>query len=136
MALVSMVLVTLNVGLVQFGLIYNTASTLTNIARDGARYAAIHATDTTTILNGTTYSNPDDAIRDYIDLDARGTSVLVADIPDANITITPANGASTRIAGNPITVVIRYDMRKKFFLPLAVSPGCPILGPVTPRRSR
>ena len=40
-ALVSMTLILLLVGIIEFGLIFNTQLTLQNAAREGARYAAI-----------------------------------------------------------------------------------------------
>ncbi|MBV9467954.1 MAG: pilus assembly protein [Abitibacteriaceae bacterium] len=120
MALVSMVLVVMTMGLIQYGLIYNTQVTLENITRDGARFAAVHGSETSTILNGTSYAT-DTAIRMYVRQVATGTSVLPADLPDSSILILDRNGNSNpagsanRTGGLPITITTKYPMNKKIF---------------------
>jgi Flp pilus assembly protein TadG len=110
------IILLLTMGLVQFGLIYNTAITLTNLSREGVRYAAVHGTETSTILNSTSYAT-DTAIRTYIRQAAASTTVRPTDLPDSAITVSPGAGSAARISGQPVTVVLNYDMRKKLFLP-------------------
>jgi Flp pilus assembly protein TadG len=100
----------ISLGIMQFGLILNATNSLAQIAREGGRYAAVHGTE----------ANSDDAIRDYIQAVAAGTTIKRTDLPDANITIgmLPVNGITpSRSSGNPIYVKIKYEMRKKVFIP-------------------
>src|SRR5687768_3283072 len=62
MALVVIVLLFLTLGLIQYGLIANTKITMANIAREGARYAAVHGTESTSDDASTT----EKSIRHYI----------------------------------------------------------------------
>ena len=107
MAFVSVILIFLSMGIIQYGIIYNSAINLTNMAREGARFAAIHGNE----IN--VESQTEDYIRDTV---ASGTTIRAADIPNANIAVTTPNGQSS---GNPIVVIVTYDMRKKFILPVS-----------------
>ncbi|MDF2440062.1 MAG: hypothetical protein JWN98_1046 [Abditibacteriota bacterium] len=108
-------LLVITMGLIQYGIIYNAVGTLTHLAREGARFAAIHAMDSTTTVNGVT-SSADAAIRNYIRWKAQSTSITVASLPDDSIVVTPAPGNSARSSGQPITITITYDLRRKLFL--------------------
>lgn len=85
---------------IQYGLYMNAQTTLTHLSREGARYAAVHpATDS--------------AILTYLQ------SITPSTIGYSNmiVSISPAQGSSTRVTGNPIYVKLTYDMKKKMFLP-------------------
>ncbi|RYG66953.1 pilus assembly protein [bacterium] len=107
------VLIPTTIGMMQFAIILNATNTLTQIAREGGRYAAVHGTE----------AGADDAIRDYIQSVAKGTSIKPTDLPDANITIAMAPLTSTstvipaRVSGNPIRVTIKFAMSKRVFVP-------------------
>jgi hypothetical protein len=100
----------ISLGIVQFCVVLNATNSLTQIAREGGRYAAVHGTEL----------NADAAIKDYIQAVAAGTTIRAADLPDGNITISmlTVNGLTPpRASGNAINVRIRYEMRKKIFIP-------------------
>lgn len=109
-ALVLPMLLILSLLLVQFGLILNATITLTNIAREGARYAAVHP-------------STDAGIQAKVATIATNTPIQPSDI---SIAISPAEGSSIRTYDNPITVSIGYDMKKKLFLPNSIFFGIPI----------
>lgn len=115
MALVVTILLFLSMGLIQFALISNARVTMTNLAREGARYGAVHALE----------SGSDTAIKNYVVSVADSTplSSLVAN----DVTISPAYGATSRISGQPITVTVTYNLRSKFILP-ASFPGLSRIG--------
>ena len=102
MALVLPVLLMLSMGLVQFGIYMNAAVTLTNLSREGARFAA-------------TQPNSDAGIKARIQ-QVCPTTIQWADIQN-RITISPAETSTLRVRPNLITVRIEYDMRQKMFLP-------------------
>ncbi|MCS6863337.1 MAG: pilus assembly protein [Abditibacteriales bacterium] len=110
-ALVITFLLILSLLIIQYGVIMNTAITLSHLSREGARYAAVRP--------GT-----DAAIRSYIQTATPG----LIKYSDMTITITPAEGSSTRVSGNPITVTITYNMQRKLFLPSTFF-GIPIFSP-------
>lgn len=114
--LVLLLLIIITMSIIQYALITNASSTLNDITRAGARYAAMHATESVTRYNGTDMT-PDAAIRAYIQDRCRGSFISRNDLPDNRITITPASGNAARTTGNPITVETSYDMRRKLFLP-------------------
>ena len=101
----SAVLLPTTLGILQFGIVINATNSLTQIAREGGRYAAVHGTE----------SNSDAAIRTYIRQVAAGTSILPADLPDARIVIS-MNANAPRVSGNAINVEITYPMNKKVFV--------------------
>jgi Flp pilus assembly protein TadG len=108
--MLTFVLIPMTIGILQFGIIMNSTNSLTQIAREGARYAAVHGTE----------ANSDAAIKDYIQAVAAGTSIRPTDIPDANITISmlAVNGVTpARASGYPINVTIKYPMSRKVFIP-------------------
>jgi Flp pilus assembly protein TadG len=116
-AIVVPFLLVLTMGLVQYGMLSNASSVVTNLTREGARYGAVHATETDTTLNGTSFPT-DTAIKRYIQQVAEPTTIGAAGVPDDSISISPAVGDPSRKSGNPITVTITYDMRRKLFLPV------------------
>lgn len=116
MALVVIVLLFLTLGLIQYGLIANARVTMANLAREGARYAAVHGTEVTA----------DADTRDRVKAIASNTNLR--DITDANILIASPN--TPRRGGDLITVTITYDMRRKFIVP-ASFPGLGSFGSLT-----
>lgn len=98
----STVLIPLTVGILQFGIVLNATNTLTQIAREGGRYAAVRHTDA--------------EIRAYVKQVATGTSIRPADLTDARIAIAMVPSTATRTAGNPIQVTITYPMANKIFI--------------------
>lgn len=103
-ALVLPILLILSLMVVQYGIIAFTAVALTNLAREGARFAA-------------TTPQTDAAIKERIQA-VRPPSILWRDI-ERNIVITPRQGDYSRATGTRqlITVEISYNMANKMFLP-------------------
>lgn len=106
-ALIMPLLLFLTMGLVQYGIIMDTTNVLTNLARDGARYCAIHAFDGNAATS-------DAAVRAYIRQRTAGTIVPSTTIPDSSIVITVAD----RSPGQPYEIQINYSLAQKMFLPL------------------
>jgi hypothetical protein len=98
--------------------------TLTNLAREGARYGAISWTNTNAEAISTS-ANYQNSIRDRIIRVAAATPLR--DITDSNITISYPQG---KTQGNPIRIDISYNMRNKFILP-ASFPGLSRFGTST-----
>lgn len=103
-ALVLPVLLILTMLIIQYGIIFYTTIGLTNLSREGARYAATSPTSDSSIKQ-----RMHDVIPPNLNWD---------DIKN-NITISPAESSSDRLTGSRalITVQITYDMKKKLFLP-------------------
>jgi Flp pilus assembly protein TadG len=108
-------------GLIQYTALFTASTELASIARDGVRYAAKHGTTNTTLYRVPGQQNAslistDTAIRHYVRSVAEATSIDSAHLPDSSITITPALGEVQRTSGSPITVSLRYDLRRRLFL--------------------
>jgi len=103
-ALVLPVLLILTMLIVQYGIIFYTTIGLTNLSREGARFAA-------------TAPSSDSDIKQRIH-DDLPPNIRWSDVQN-NITITPSEGSDDRKTGSRalITVQITYDMNKKLFLP-------------------
>jgi Flp pilus assembly protein TadG len=93
-ALVSMFLILLLVGIIEFGMIYNFQLTMDNAAREGVRYAVVP--NVTTISDSQIKS----FIINYWPMKDNPNFALSA----SNITITP----STRVRGQPVTVSVTF----------------------------
>lgn len=117
MAFVVMILLFLTLGLVQFALISNARVTMTNISREGARYAAVNC-----------LSVSDAAIETHIDNNIAQFTTL-RDINASNIVISYP-GAGGKNSGQQVRVDINYDVRRKFILPLSF-PGLSRFGAST-----
>ena len=103
-ALISTLLIGLTMAMVQYGIIFNTTISLTNMSREAARFAAVQAHK----------SGSDQMIKDYI----RDTAPSGIKYSDLTIGITPTEANATeRTKGKPITVTITYPMSRKLFLP-------------------
>ncbi len=107
-ALIAPIFVALALGVVQFGLLTQATEIVTNLTRDGARYAAFGPEKT------------DADIRKFIIGQAsqtplrRGTDNTVNN--DLSITIAPAEGSRNR--GAQLTVTVTYNLRSRIFLPI------------------
>ena len=90
LALILPVLMFILVGIVDFGSVFNAYIIITNVAREGARYGAMHP-------------NKDD-IKDYVTNEAAGSGIS---IEDDDIEVEFPNDTSE--PGNPIRVTVTYD---------------------------
>lgn len=113
MSLVVIVLLFLTLGLIQYGLIANARTTMTNLAREGARYASVHALDSDNINPVSPNTNPDDKIRRYVDERVAEFTAL-KDISMTDIAVSYPNG---RTSGQEVNITINYNLRRKFILP-------------------
>lgn len=116
-ALVLTILLFIALMIIQYGIIMNVHVTVTHLAREGARYAAV---------------NPDE--------DARIRNYIISNAPPTintsrlAITISPPQGHVDRVRGKPITVIIQYDMRDRMFLPSSFF-GVPLPGTIVTARA-
>jgi hypothetical protein len=101
------VLIPMTVAGLQFAIVINTAHTLNRLAREGARFAAVHGGEST-FDNAVTQSNPP-SLKNYMQSICAGTTVSYSDIQN-KITVT---SAATRKSGLGITVSINYPMSRK-----------------------
>lgn len=101
-ALVLPLLLILTMLIIQYGIIFYTTIGVTNLSREGARYAA-------------TAPASDD------DIEGRIEDVMPPNInfSDLSINISPAEGSDDRVIGTRalIKVAVSYNMKKKLFLP-------------------
>ncbi|PQV65452.1 TadE-like protein [Abditibacterium utsteinense] len=117
----TLILLPLTVGILQFGIVLNATNTLTQLAREGGRYAAVRHTD--------------EEIRAYIVKAAAGTSIREAELRppgsqaslDSRIIIEMLPNTATRVSGNPIQVRINYPMSNKIFI--GKFPGVSLIKP-------
>ncbi len=103
-ALVSVVFLTMLLGMLQFGIYLSATNTLWNGAREGARVAAV-------LNNSLTTADADAQIRAQV-----VKTIAPLEASKVTVTITPAD-SSARTYGTPVTVRLSYDMRSKLFLP-------------------
>lgn len=108
-ALVLPMLLLVSMLLIQYGLILNTTITLTHLAREGARYAAVNPVAANPSGSGRTI---DSDIQDNI----QAKTTLGTKLTDSEIKVSPTS-STTRTPGGDITVTITYNMKKKMFLP-------------------
>jgi len=99
-ALVSLLLVTLLIGIMQFGYIFYQYVEITSAAREGARWAAVRDEG-----SGVT-------VRDRVRMAAPG---VTPPLTDAQITVSPESPTDADV-GNPVTVTVTHDV--PFFAPL------------------
>lgn len=127
-ALIAPLLLLISLGIVQYGVITNATNTLTNIAREGARFAAIKPGTSAAPNDGDTGLNPGSGtIRNHVKNVCAATTIRFADIDDPSTgsgssyvapridITTPDSGG--RIPGNRIVVTITYPMSRKLFAP-------------------
>jgi len=109
-ALVLPVLLILTMFIIQYGIIFYTAIGLTNLSREGARFAATAPTSSDS-------SQPDKDILQRMK-DVLPANIAWSDVAPPN-TVISANPSTSRYtnSGGLITVTITYNMKKKLFLP-------------------
>lgn len=115
-ALVLPILLVLSMFIIQYGIFMNAAVSLTNLSREGARYAAVQP-------------STDAGIKQRMK-DVCPASLRWSDVSNA-ISISPSEGDSYRKVGSRqlITVEIEYDMKNKLFLPATLN--FPFMGKIT-----
>lgn len=107
-ALIVPIFLLLVLGVVQYGLLAQATETVTNLTRDGARFASLGA------------GQSDTDIKNYIIRQAsetplrRGTGPTIND--DFSIAITPAR--ASRVKGAMVSVSVTYNLRSRIFLPI------------------
>ena len=104
-ALVTVVFLTMLLGMLQFGIYLSATNTLWNGAREGARVAAVQPTTLT----------PPESKQQIEDQIARTIAPL--ERSKMTVTVTPAN-SQNRIYGTPVTVRVSYDMSSRLFVPV------------------
>lgn len=104
-AMISVIFLTMLLGMLQFGIYLSATNTLWNGAREGARTAAILRTSI----------DNNEATKQIRDQVVKTIAPLEAD--KVTVTITPADGKA-RTYGTAVTVRVSYDMRSKLFIPL------------------
>lgn len=102
-ALVMPILLVVGMAMVQYAIIMKTTHELTNISREGARYAALNA-----VKDKPDYS----ATKSYIAQVADSCSIKADKL--GTITIDTPNGVKI---GEPVNVDVTYNMGQKLFLP-------------------
>jgi Flp pilus assembly protein TadG len=101
LALVLPVLMLLAMLIIQYSILMNTAASITNLSREGARLAVSTQASDASIQARVT------------DLDDN-YGVIIA---NNDIAVSPADDNNRKVAGTLVTVSITYDMSKKLFLP-------------------
>jgi Flp pilus assembly protein TadG len=111
-ALVATMFLMLLMGMLQFGIYLSTTNSLWNLSREGARYAAVQRSDSTTVTDN------NQRIEDHVKKPAPD-GMLPPNIDPTKLTvsITPTNAAS-RLNGTEVTVTLTYDMSDKLFIPM------------------
>lgn len=95
------------VGMLQFGVYLNATSTLWNLSREGARFAAVQKP-----TNATSNAAIEQKIKD--------SAPPQIDVTKLTVDIQPALPAA-RLSGTPVTVTLTYDMKSKKFAPTPLS---------------
>ena len=110
-AIVAMLILTL--GLIQYGMLYNAVLSLNNLAREGARFAAVRVKE----VNNKEQMQAQ--VCTYLQARAKGTSIEPAKLSPSEVSVDwSSTAAGQPTAGQPVRVVIRYDLkRNKGFVP-------------------
>lgn len=104
-ALISVLFLTMLLGMLQFGVYLSATNTLWNGAREGARVAAVQSTSLTT-------ATADAQIADQI-----AKTIAPLERSKMIVTVTPKDN-SARSYGTAVTVRVTYDMRSRLFVPV------------------
>lgn len=104
-ALISVIFLTMLLGMLQFGVYLSATNTLWNGAREGARLAAVQAS---TLSN----ADADAQIADQV-----AKTIAPLERSKMTVTVTPKD-SSARTYGTAVTVQVSYDMRSKLFVPV------------------
>ncbi len=110
-AFVMPILLALLLNMVQYGLLAQATEIVTNLSREGARFASQGA--------GTPDSRTIDYLKGEIALTPLASKNSGDPAQDFTITITPSDSSSPmRVAGDPITVTVTYNLSSRLFVPL------------------
>lgn len=111
-ALVIFTLLTLTMGLIQYGFVYNAILSLNNLSREGARFAAVRANDLGDTDAGRTELRRQ--VGAYLLQRARGTAIELRSFSTVSLRVE----APVIKSNAPVRVVIRYNMIvNKAFVP-------------------
>ena len=111
-ALVIFALLTLTLGLVQFGLVYNAILTLNNLAREGSRFAAVRANDLANEPLGREELTKQ--VAKELTKRAKGTAIEPGSFTTAGLRIE----ATSLRSNSSVRVIITYNMiANKSFIP-------------------
>ncbi len=103
-AMISVLFLTMLLGMLQFGVYLSAVNTLWNGAREGARLAAVQSSTLST-------ATANAQIRNQV-----AKTIAPLERSKMRITVTPTE-AKDRTYGTPVKVVVTYDMRSKLFVP-------------------
>ena len=103
-AIVSIFLLVMLFGIIQYGIIISSLSQCQQVTREGLRFYTVH------------YADPNDSndTITYMQSVASGTFLTNADISTSSVTIAPLNTTLTGI-GNPYQLTFTYNMGKRTF---------------------
>ncbi len=104
-ALISVIFLTMLLGMLQFGVYLSATNTLWNGAREGARLAAVQSISLST-------ADADAQIADQI-----AKTIAPLERSKMTVTVTPTDNKA-RTYGTAVTVRVSYDMRSKLFVPV------------------
>jgi Flp pilus assembly protein TadG len=97
MAIVAPILIVVLAAIIDMGRAIDVFISITNAAREGARYGSLHPTDPSTI-----------ALRTLNEANGSGVIITGTTLTPANVSVTfPAGGA---YVGNPVRVTVSVDM--------------------------
>lgn len=114
-AMVLPLLLGLTMGMIQYGVIYNTALAVTNISREGARGAAVDILDQTPDAQGNGKKKGRQRVKARMERATKGTQIKASDLV---IDVTPDPEQNEAVTANgDVTVTVTYPMKKKLFLP-------------------
>ena len=104
---VIVILLVVSLGLLQYGMVYSGSLALNNLAREGARYAAVRSLSTP---DDTTLKN---AVVAYLKTRAAGTIVNQNALDSSTVNVVRAQN----VAGQEIRVRLTYNLKNKSFAP-------------------
>jgi Flp pilus assembly protein TadG len=123
LGLVIIILLVVTFGLIQYGMLYNAALALNNLAREGARIAAVKVRDAPRGTDG----KPDlnafrQSIADVVRARAAGTPINEGDMSLSNVIVEPTLDTTGQfVYGQPVRVTINYDLKRNHaFVPVYV----------------
>ncbi len=102
------ILMPLTLGILQFGVIMSTTNQVEQLARDGGRWAAVHAQST----NFDSDENTSGSWKYYM----KGQTAGLTTIKWSDLTVTVTPSASSRVVGQALVMTVTYPMTKKLFI--------------------
>jgi Flp pilus assembly protein TadG len=96
-------------GIIQYSVIISSLNTLQQVSREGARYYAVHYSDSS---NGNSIANAE--MINYMQQVAQGSFLQNSDISTSTVTVTAVSPyTSITTSAEPVKVAITYNMSKK-----------------------